>query len=210
MTIVQTSNPLPYAQTIRSLIRAHRELKFALPWVVKNSRLTVEEADLLLCLYEVYQPGREALARDGDGFVACHELAGVLVHHPSLLSRRLIKLAKSCPPLLEVAKGNAATRRHGNSKRVRLTSAGVKEIAGVWQRYQAMAASMLQGIPEPDRVAHDQINREIRRRIRAGRAGLEMFLAGQLAPVVQPPAPAPAAGAAPQGLAGFVQPAAMV
>ena len=187
--MIHSSDPLPYTHTIRSLFRAHRELKLGLPWVVKNTRLTMEEADLLLCLYGVNEPGQDTLARDGHGFVTCHELADTLIQNPSLLSRRIIRLAKHSPPLVEVAKGDAAVGHHWNSKRVRITSDGGKEIAGVWERYQVLAASLLQGIPEPDRVTHQQINRDIRRRIRAGRACLETFLADKFAQIATLPSP---------------------
>ena len=88
------------------------------------------------------------LEHDTEGFVAFNQLERYLVHNPSLLSRRIRKLADAKPPLLEVADADPASGQHFNAKRVRITKEGVKRIGPVWKRFQQMSANLLEGIPQ--------------------------------------------------------------
>ena len=99
-----------------------------------------------------------------------------VIHNPSLLSRRLRKLAAEKPPLVEVAEVDARTSGlHFNSLRGRITSEGVRRIKPVWERFARMSANLLQGIPERLLQAHYRVNEEISSRIRARRQSAQDF-----------------------------------
>jgi hypothetical protein len=133
---------------------------------------TVEDADLLVSLYGVKEMNWDDLEQDKEGFVAFSQLERYLVHNPSLLSRRIRKLANAKPPLLEAADGDPTLGQHVNSKRVRITKEGAKRIEPVWTRYQHMSAKLLEGIPPRLLDIHHDVNQRISAEVRKRRAGL--------------------------------------
>jgi hypothetical protein len=144
--------------------------------VVAGSGFTVEAADLLISLFGVRKLGWDDLPHDEDDYVAFKKLETYLVHNPSLLSRRIRKLAEAKPPLVEVAEAKAGTGLHFNALRVRITAEGIKRIKPVWERFSRMSANLLQGIPPRLLEAHHRVNEEISARIRARRQSAKDFL----------------------------------
>jgi hypothetical protein len=161
--------------TITSIFAARRDLLQGVKAVVAGSGFTVEEADLLVSLYGARELDWNDLEHDREGFVAFNQLERFLVHNPSLLSRRIRKLAAAKPALLEVADADLTLGQHFNSKRVRITTKGVKRTEPIWNRFQQMSANLLQGIPPHLLVAHHRVNQEISARIRARRQSAKDF-----------------------------------
>jgi hypothetical protein len=145
---------------------------------VAGSGFTVEEADLLVSLYGVRELGWDDLEHDKDGFVAFHQLERFVVYNPSLLSRRIRKLADAKPPLVEVADADPASGQHFNCKRARIAKEGVKRIAPVWKRFKQMSVKLLEGIPQRLLDAHYDVNQRISAEIRKRRSGLSDLLLG--------------------------------
>lgn len=160
---------------VTSIFTARRDLLQGVKAVVAGSRFSVEEADLLVSLYGARELDWDDLEHDREGFVAFSQLERYLVHNPSLLSRRIRKLADAKPPLLEVADADLTLGQHFNSKRVRITKEGVKRTEPIWNRFQEMSANLLQGIPPRLLAAHHQVNEEISARIRARRQSAKDF-----------------------------------
>jgi hypothetical protein len=162
--------------TITSIFACRRDLLQGVKSVVAGSGFTVEAADLLISLFGVRELGWDDLAHDADDYVAFKELEQFLVHNPSLLSRRIRKLADAKPPLVEVEKPEAGSELHFNALRVRITGEGVRRIRPVWERFSKMSANLLQGIPPGLLVAHHRVNQAISARIRARRQSAKDFL----------------------------------
>jgi hypothetical protein len=160
---------------ITGVFAARRDLLQGVKSVVAGSGFGVEEADLLISLFGVRELGWDDLPHDADDYVAFKELELYLVHNPSLLSRRIRKLADAKPPLVEVRKPEAGSGLHFNALRVRVTAEGIKRIKPVWERFSRMSANLLQGIPPRLLEAHYRVNEEISARIRARRQGAKDF-----------------------------------
>jgi hypothetical protein len=165
------------AEVISGVFTARRDLLVGAKAVVAGSGFTVEESDLLVSLYGVREFDWDDLPHDQDSFVAFKELEKFLVHNPSLLSRRIRKLAEAKPPLVEVASVDPKSGLHFNSQRVRITNEGVKRIAPVWARFCRMSANLLEGIPQRLLDAHHEVNELISRRVRARREAARDFSA---------------------------------
>ena len=163
------------AEVISGVFTARRDLLVGAKAVVAGSGFSVEESDLLVSLYGVREFDWDDLAHDQDNYVAFKELEKFLVHNPSLLSRRIRKLAEAKPPLVEVASVDPKSGLHFNSQRVRITDEGVKRIAPVWERFCRMSANLLEGIPQHLLDAHHQVNELISERIRQRREAATDF-----------------------------------
>ena len=172
MTKDKRTAPVEPTDTISSVFVTRRDLLHGVKAAVAGSGFTVEEADLLVSLYGVRELNWDDLEHDKEGFVAFNQLERYLVHNPSLLSRRIRKLADAKPALLEVADADLASGQHFNSKRVRITKEGVKRIEPVWRRYAQMSAKLLAGIPQRLLDAHYEVNQRISAEIRKRRSGL--------------------------------------
>jgi hypothetical protein len=136
-----------------------------------GSGLTVEESDLLVAMFGVRELEWDDLPHDGEHYVTFNDLELFLVHNPSLLSRRIRKLAAEKPPLVEIADVDPRkSGLHFNCQRVRITSEGVKCIKPIWQSFRQMSAKVLEGIPQRLLDAHYQVNEEISARVRARRS----------------------------------------
>src|ERR1039458_6657912 len=150
---------------ITGVFAARRDLLQGVKSVVAGSGFGVEEADLLVSLFDVRELGWDDLPHDAEHYVAFKALEDYLVHNPSLLSRRIRKLADAKPPLVEVAEVEAGSGLHFNALRVRITAEGVKRIKPVWERFSRMSANLLQGIPPRLLEAHYRVNEEISARV---------------------------------------------
>jgi len=162
--------------TVGSIFAARRDLLQGVKSVVAGSGFGVEEADLLVSLFGMRELGWDDLPHDAEHYVAFKALEDYLVHNPSLLSRRIRKLAEAKPPLVEVRKPEAGSGLHFNALRVRITGEGVKRIKPVWERFAQMSANLLQGISQRLLEAHYRVNEEISARIRARRQSAKDFL----------------------------------
>jgi len=172
----QSTPAIEPTDTVTSIFAARRDLLQGVKAVVAGSGFTVEEADLLVSLYGARELDWNDLEHDREGFVAFNQLERFLVHNPSLLSRRIRKLATAKPALLEVAEADLALGQHFNSKRVRITKAGAKRTEPIWNRFQEMSANLLEGIQPGLLLAHHRVNQEISARIRARRQSAKDFL----------------------------------
>lgn len=161
--------------TVTSIFVARRDLLQGVKSVVAGSGLSVEECDLLVSLFGVMQLDWSDLPHDADHYVAFKALEDFLTHNPSLLSRRIRKLAEMKPPLVEVEKPEAGSGLHFNALRVRITAEGVKRIKPVWERFARMSANLLEGIPQRLLAAHYRVNEEISARIRVRRQSAKDF-----------------------------------
>jgi hypothetical protein len=172
--------PMEPTDVVGSVFTARRDLLHGVRAVVAGSGFSVEEADLLISLYGAKELEWDDLEHDKKGFVAFGELERYLVHNPSLLSRRIKKLASARPPLCEVAEADLASGQHFNAKRVRITKEGIKRIEPVWKRYQQMSATLLEGIPSGDLKAHLAVNEVISAEMKKWRAGVSDRFRGKL------------------------------
>ncbi len=177
MRKLKRTGPPDPTDTVSSIFSARRDLLHGAKWAVENSGFTVEEADLLVSLYGVKMLNWDDLEQDREGYVAFRRLEHFLVHNPSLLSRRIRKLADAKPALLDVADGDIAAGQHFNSKRVQITKEGIKRIEPVWHRFQQMSGSLVKDIPAKMLEAHLGVNDTISQRIRACRMGLNDLFA---------------------------------
>jgi len=176
---MRKANSVPAVEptdTVGSIFTARRDLLQGVKSVVAGSGFTVEEADLLTSLFGVRELNWDDLPHDSEGYVAFKELENFLTHNPSLLSRRIRRLADAKPPLVEVADAAPASDQHFNAKRVRITKEGVKRTEPIWKCFQQMTANLLEGIPPRLLAAHYKINEEISARIRARRQSATDFL----------------------------------
>jgi hypothetical protein len=163
------------ADSISSIFTARRDLLAGAKAVVRGSSFSVEESDLLVSLYGAREFDWDDLAHDQDGFVAFQELERFLVHNPSLLSRRIRKLAAAKPPLVEVASVDPKSGLHFNSQRVRITNEGAKRIAPVWEKFCRMSAKVLRGVPQRLLEAHYEVNQHVSKFIRDRREAATDF-----------------------------------
>lgn len=170
--------PVEPTDVVGGIFTARRDLLHGVKLVVAGSGFSVDEADLLVSLYGARVLNWGDLEHDKDGFVAFNELERYLVHNPSLLSRRIKKLAAIKPPLVEVAEADLRLGQHFNAKRVRITTTGIKRIEPVWQRYHRLSTNLLAGIPPEKLQAHYGVNALISERIRQRRDGLNDLVSG--------------------------------
>jgi hypothetical protein len=178
MTKKALTKPVEATDVISGVFVTRRDLLHGVKAVVAGSGFTVEESDLLVSLYGARVLDWDDLEHDKDGFVAFHQLERFVVYNPSLLSRRIRKLADAKPPLVEVANADLAAGQHFNSKRVRITKEGAKRIEPVWKRFQQMSAKLLAAIPQHLLKAHYEVNQRISAEIRKRRSGLSDLLLG--------------------------------
>jgi hypothetical protein len=164
------------ADNVTSIFTARRDLLLTTRQVVRGSGLSVEECDFLISLYGARVLGWNDIGHDRQGYVTFHQLQEFVVHNPSLLSRRLRKLAAAKPSLLEIEGAAPASGLHFNSKRVRITDEGIKRIEPVWKRFQHMSVKLLEGVSPRLLIAHHEVNQKISARIRALRSGLNNIL----------------------------------
>jgi hypothetical protein len=178
MTKKARTKPVEATDIISGIFVTRRDLLHGVKAVVAGSGFTVEESDLLVSLYGARVLDWDDLEHDKDGFVAFNQLERYLVHNPSLLSRRIRKLADATPPLVEVADADPASGQHFNSKRARITKEGVMRIEPVWKRFRHMSATLLAAIPQHLLKAHYEVNQRISAEIRKRRSGLSDLLPG--------------------------------
>jgi hypothetical protein len=167
---VVISDP-PYTQepyTISSIFTAHRDLRPLAKLALKDSKLSIEEADILVTLLGASTLGWGDVPVSNDKFVALKDVRMALVHDASLFARRLKKLTKKETPLVTVRgiKGGGNARLHGNSQEAQLTDAGIAIARNIWDTFRKLESNLLSGLDPKDLEAHERINNAISQRLR--------------------------------------------
>ena len=172
---------------LASIFVARRDLLAPIrDFVLKDSGLSVEDADLLVFLYGQEHLGWWSFDADEEGFILQEELRRALVHSPARLSQRISKLAEAglleSRRLRETRRGATGdSGHHGNTSCVRITGAGVNAIEPIWQRYKRLAETILQKIEPEDLAAHSRVNMAVSTRINEiYRAPLQAAIEGLL------------------------------
>ncbi len=148
-----------------------------------NSPLSVEEADILILLYGLRYLGWDDCPVGGEGFVAFRDLKSVLVHDPSLFTRRLKKLADKEHGYIEVDRipKGAARRLHGNAQMARITDVGVAAVKPIWATFERFSAKLFSGellkeFSQKDLETHAKINEAISQTLRQWRDPVSRLL----------------------------------
>ena len=166
------SGPITPVRVIGSVFRLRRDLTALVKKnVLVGSKLTLEEADLLLDLYGAWKLGWTDPSADKDGFVAFAALKRSLVHSAASLSRGIKALMRA--GLVErrnVHEGlPASTRTDRKAKAARITAKGINEIQGVYERYCKLSESLMGRMRQKeDAPALLRINEELMETARWG------------------------------------------
>ena len=142
--------------------------------VLAGCDLPLEQADILVELHGVRHLGwTEPVSCEG-GFVRFQVLLDCLVHEVGMFSRRIATLEQA--GLLETRKACqvpelATAGLHRKTQVARITLAGRRKIAPVWDRYMQLAERLLAKVPADKLAAHHEVNQVIRAEIKL--AGLE-------------------------------------
>lgn len=167
---------------VTSVFTAHRDLKQRIRAFMVGSHLTVDEADILILLYGLRHLGWDDCPVRPDGYVAIRHLKSILVHDPSLFTRRIASLMSEDRGYIETSReADMATNGiepkravHGNAKMARITEAGVEAVLPVWQKFEKLSESLFASprlkhfTPEQLRV-HQEINEAISASLRESR-----------------------------------------
>jgi DNA-binding MarR family transcriptional regulator len=141
---------------LSSIAIADREvLKAVRSIVLEGAAVTPEIAELLI---ELSLPNNV----DADSYIALKELKEALGYSGALLSRRISLL---CESKWVETKRIGSQGVHGNSQKVRITEAGRAKVQPIWERYEALAEELLEGISRQDREAHYRVNQQICQKI---------------------------------------------
>jgi DNA-binding MarR family transcriptional regulator len=164
---------LPAGASLGSIFTARRDLVKAIrELVIHDFDLSMEESELLIELYGTSRLESWEMKVDEEGWVTAKQLKEELVHDRTLLSRRLAKLAEAglieSRKLWETKQGKTGKYKnlHGNSQLVRITEAGTKKIAPIWEGYGQLEARLMEGVPLEQRRIHYEVNQTIRERFR--------------------------------------------
>jgi DNA-binding MarR family transcriptional regulator len=145
---------------ISSIFTARRDLRPASKALVKDSVLTVEEADLLVLLYGLRKLGWNDCRVYNDGYVNFSELKTTTVYDPSLFTRRINRL--KALKLVQVRSGWKVDRSlHGKSQQVRIEDAGITAIKPIWEQYTRFCEDLLKDFTAAELKAHLRINEAI-------------------------------------------------
>ena len=153
------------ADNVSSIFAARRDLRPAAKLVVKGSSLGVEEADILVLLYGIKELGWDDCPSHG-GYVNFTDLKPLLVHDPSLFTRRINKL-KGDGFVHVRSSREGDPKAHGKAQQVRIEQAGVLVVKPVWERYCQFSEDLLKDFTKADLDAHLRVNEGICRIIRA-------------------------------------------
>ena len=161
-------------QCLTSVFKARRDLVRRLKKVMDGFKLSVEEADLLILLFEAYvirEPNKAELPTDEDGYVAVTDIRDTLGYNPALLSRRLLVLKS--PKMIEIVPARDrdlpfARRRaiHGNTAFVCITEDGIYRLIPLWAKVKELAKDLLSDVSPQELEAHVRINSRISAGIR--------------------------------------------
>lgn len=156
---------------IGSLFRLRRDL---VPHIQKrvlaDVKLTMDEADLLLDLYQAWKLKCEEPNADAEGFVSFRALRKSLLN-PTLFSRRISKLNRASLLELREDKENVKNlpkeeKVDKRSKSARITQEGIRQIAPLYERYGKLCDELLQDIPGKDQKTVYQVNLSVIKKLR--------------------------------------------
>ena len=140
--------------------------------VLAGCDLPLEQADILVELHGVRHLGWTEPESSGDGYVRFQTLLDSLVHEVGMFSRRIATLEQA--GLLETRKACqlpelATAGLHRNTQVARITPAGRRRIAPVWERYRQLAERLLAKVPAAKLAAHYEVNQLIREQLKRER-----------------------------------------
>jgi DNA-binding MarR family transcriptional regulator len=145
---------------ITSIFTARRDLRPASKALVQGSKLSVEEADLLVLLYGLRKMGWKDCRVYDDGYVNFSELKTTTVYDPSLFTRRINKL--KALKLLQVRSGwKVDPTLHGKSQQVRIEDAGITAIKPIWDQYNRFCEDLLKDFSAAELKTHLRVNEAI-------------------------------------------------
>lgn len=154
--------------TRRDLLRPIRDS------VLAGCDLSLEQADILVELHGVRHLGWTEPESSGEGFVRFQALLDGLVHEVGMFSRRIATLEQA--GLLETRKACqvpelAKVGLHRSTQVARITPAGRRKIAPVWDRYLQLAERLLAKVPAAKLQAHYEVSQAIRAEIKLAGLG---------------------------------------
>jgi DNA-binding MarR family transcriptional regulator len=161
----RSGNP---ADNLISILKARRELISPIKKVVlQGSHLTLENADILMCLYGAKElPWSEPNA-DKEGFVLFGTLQESLVHCQALsqilLSRRIRALQSR--GWVEIRRAQHDRKYLVGRDAVGVTNLGAKAVAPVCTKYEELSEMLLRGISQRDRLVHWNVSEEILKKL---------------------------------------------
>jgi hypothetical protein len=172
-SVPSQANRFDPVYSVASVFSAHRDLRPYAKLTLGNSRLSVEEADILVLLYGLRELDWDDCPVDEGGFVTVKDLKFALVYDASLFARRIKKLAAPTCGLVEVRRvtKQSGLRLHGNSQQVRITKAGIAAAKPIWESFRKLsgrlfATELLMGFSPAELAAHVRINDAISRTLR--------------------------------------------
>ena len=159
---------------VASIFEARRDLRPLAKLIVKGFGLGVEETDILVFLYGI-KLGWPEPCPSYDGYVNFTDLKSLLVHDPSLFSRRIKKLEEDGLVHIRPSKEGDPTL-HAKAQQVRIEEAGTKKVAPVWERYCRFCEELLKGFSKDELDAHHKVNKGISRILRDRRDPAKQLL----------------------------------
>ena len=155
MSLISLQNNLVASKAVGSVMRLRRELlrKVKAP-MLRGSRLTYEEADLLCDLYGASKLDWKEPESDSDGNVPISALNSSL-QSPELLSRRIAKMeklgfVKRVPDPLD-----------GRKFSLSITDSGIEEIEPVYERFVSTCERILRNVSIKDTKDLHALNEKI-------------------------------------------------
>ena len=127
---------------IASIFTARRDLRQAVKFVLGDSELNVEEADILVLLYGLRERGWPDCPVLADGYVKFRDLKSITVHDASLFGRRIHKL-QSMGFVHVRSSREVDVKAHANAQQVRIEEKGIKEVKPIWERYARFSEHLL-------------------------------------------------------------------
>ena len=150
---------------VASIFDAHRDLRRLAKMAVGDCGLTLPEADVLVLLYGLRTLGWRDCPVLGDGYVSFKDLKSVLVHDPSLFTRRVKELKNK--GLLDMKSSKELNPKvRGNSQHLRITNQGIAVTRPIWERYRKLSELLLKHCSAADLDAHLRVNEGISRVMR--------------------------------------------
>lgn len=150
---------------VASILDAHRALRPLARIAVGACGLTVPEADILVVLFGLRVLGWDDCQVHGDGYASFKDLKSIIVHDPSLFTRRVKGLKKK--GMLEVKSSKAVDPAlRGNAQHLRITDHGTAVTKPIWARYSKLSDLLLKQFSAADLDAHLRVNEGIHRVMR--------------------------------------------
>jgi DNA-binding MarR family transcriptional regulator len=150
---------------VASIFDAHRDLRPLARIAVGACGLTVPQADILVMLFGLRVLGWDDCPVRGEGYVRFKDLKSLIVHDPSLFTRRVKELKKK--QLLDVkASKEVDPEVRGNAQHLRITDQGIAVTKPIWERYRKLSELLLKQFSAAELEVHLRVNEGINRVMR--------------------------------------------